>query len=118
MPVATGTVATKVPGDWAPSAYRTVAAELTASLDLGPSAPEVIDTLVHVHFSVYQQAERLKRRQGRRLQLGPRSFLDLIHHYVGLSDEKREGLEEEQRHLNVGLDKLKETVSCRRRRSA
>ncbi|PWN87523.1 putative cytoplasmic dynein heavy chain 2 [Acaromyces ingoldii] len=112
MPVATGTVATKVPGDWAPSAYRTVAAELTASLDLGPSAPEVIDTLVHVHFSVYQQAERLKRRQGRRLQLGPRSFLDLIHHYVGLSDEKREGLEEEQRHLNVGLDKLKETVEA------
>ncbi|PWN22869.1 putative cytoplasmic dynein heavy chain 2 [Microstroma glucosiphilum] len=36
----------------------------------------------------------------------------MIHHYVQLSNEKRGGLEEEQRHLNVGLDKLKETVSA------
>lgn len=112
MPVPTATVAQKVPGDWAPSAYRTVAAELTASLDLGPSAPEVLDALVQLHFSVYGQAEKLKKRQGRTLKLGPRSFLDFLNQYVALSNEKREGLEEEQRHLNVGLDKLKETVAA------
>ncbi|UZJ52281.1 hypothetical protein CBS101457_001601 [Exobasidium rhododendri] len=112
MPVSTISAAQKVPGDWAPSAYRTVAQELTSSLDLGPSESELIDSLVHLHFSVYAQAEKLRKRQGRSLKLGPRSFLDFINQYVGLSNEKREGLEEEQRHLNVGLDKLRETVKA------
>lgn len=34
-----------------------------------------------------------------------------INHYVRLFNEKKEDLEEQQRHLNVGLDKLRETVS-------
>ena len=34
-----------------------------------------------------------------------------INHYVRLFNEKKEELEEQQRHLNVGLDKLRETVS-------
>lgn len=33
-----------------------------------------------------------------------------INHYVRLFNEKREELEEQQRHLNVGLDKLRDTV--------
>lgn len=111
MPVPSSTMA-KAPGDWSPAAYRTVATEMTATLDMGPNAAEAIGALVHVHFSVYQAAERLKRRQGRTLHLGPRFFLDMIQHYVSLSNEKREALEEEQRHLNVGLDKLKETVAA------
>ncbi|KAL9938803.1 hypothetical protein V8E36_002522 [Tilletia maclaganii] len=109
MPVPTGV---KAPGDWSPAAYRTCADELTMTIDMGPARPQAIDALVHIHFSVYKAAERLKRRQGRTLQLGPRSFLDLIHHYVSLTNEKREALEDEQRHLNVGLDKLKETVAA------
>ncbi|KAE8211193.1 hypothetical protein CF327_g5033 [Tilletia walkeri] len=109
MPVPTGV---KAPGDWSPVAYRTCAEELTMTIDMGPSRSQATDALVHIHFSVYKAAERLKRRQGRTLQLGPRSFLDLIHHYVSLTNEKREALEDEQRHLNVGLDKLKETVAA------
>lgn len=107
-------VVNKAPGDWHPTAYRTVAAELTSSLDLGRHAERVIDALVWIHYSVYASVDRLKRRQGRSMQLGPRFFLDFLHHYVSLSNQKREGLEEEQRHLNVGLDKLRETVggSC------
>lgn len=34
-----------------------------------------------------------------------------INHYVHLFTEKKEDLEEQQRHLNVGLDKLRETVT-------
>lgn len=112
MPVPTSGVMQKLPGDWAPSAYRTVAEELTSSLDLGQSAIEVIDAIVFFHYSVYSSAERLKKRQGRSLKLGPRSFLDFLNQYVTLSNEKREGLEEEQRHLNVGLEKLRETVAA------
>lgn len=70
----------KIAGDWAPAAYRTVAEELTSTIDLGSSASEIIDSLVHIHYSVYAAAERLKKRQGRRLWMGPRSFLDFIHH--------------------------------------
>lgn len=102
----------KAPGDWSPSAYRTVATEMTATLDLGTKAAESIGALVWIHYSAYTAANRLTRRQGTKLHLGPRFFLDMIQHYVNLSNEKRAALEEEQRHLNVGLDKLKETVTA------
>ncbi len=111
----------RAPGDWHPSAYKTVAAELTSTLDLtsasaSTSTPPVPltaihDALVHIHYSVCAAVERLRRRQGKRMQVGPTFFLDLLQQNVKLSNEKREALEEEQRHLNVGLDKLKETVS-------
>lgn len=39
------------------------------------------------------------------------SAYDSINHYVRLFNEKREELEDQQRHLNVGLDKLRDTVS-------
>lgn len=42
----------------------------------------------------------------------PRDFLDLIKHFVELLHEKKEELEEQQYHLNVGLDKLKQTESA------
>lgn len=34
-----------------------------------------------------------------------------LHHYVRLYSEKRDELEEQQRHLHVGLDKLRDTVT-------
>lgn len=40
----------------------------------------------------------------------PRHFLDFIHHFVKLYSEKRSDLEEQQLHLNVGLNKIAETV--------
>ncbi|THH01513.1 hypothetical protein EW026_g1200 [Hermanssonia centrifuga] len=38
-------------------------------------------------------------------------FGDCINHYVRLYNEKRDELEEQQRHLHVGLDKLRDTVT-------
>jgi len=89
----------------------------------------VINALVHVHMSLYQINQRLSRRQGRYNYVTPRHYLDLyvfqrfviikaiklntdnsINHYVRLHGEKREELEEQQRHLHVGLDKLRDTV--------
>ena len=40
----------------------------------------------------------------------PRHYLDFISHYVKLSSEKRNDLEEQQQHLSVGLQKIRETV--------
>lgn len=38
-------------------------------------------------------------------------FATSLHHYVHLYTEKRDELEEQQRHLHVGLDKLRDTVT-------
>jgi len=119
-------------GDWTIESLFQVGSELTQSMDLDRSdymPPEfvpivyqdlsippnhrevVVNAMVHVHQSVYNVNDRLLRQQGRRAYVTPRHFLDFVAQYIKLYDQKREDLEEEQRHLNVGLDKLKETVA-------
>ncbi|KAF8634008.1 hypothetical protein AX15_001182 [Amanita polypyramis BW_CC] len=119
-------------GDWSDQAFFQVGMEFTQSLDLdlqsympplhfpiayrGLSMPPVhrtavVNALVHVHASLHQVNQRLSRRQGRYNYVTPRHYLDFINHYVRLYTEKRDELEEQQRHLHVGLDKLKDTVT-------
>lgn len=102
--------AKKAPGDWSPDACRTVAAELTNTLDLGANRQLIVEALVFIHFSVYTFAERLLRRQGRKFHQSPRHFLSFIEYYVQVSNQKRDQLEDQQRFLLVGLDKLRSTV--------
>ncbi|KAI0639011.1 dynein heavy chain [Trametes polyzona] len=118
-------------GDWSDQAFYQVGMEFTNTLDLdlpsyNPPAmfpiayrdlsmppthrAAVVNALVHVHQSMHQINQRLSRRQGRYNYVTPRHYLDFINHYVRLHNEKREELEEQQRHLHVGLDKLRETV--------
>ncbi|KAJ7596607.1 dynein heavy chain protein 1 [Mycena floridula] len=119
-------------GDWSDQAFYQVGMEFTQTLDLdlpsysppshfpiayrGLSMPPihrtaVVNGLVHVHSSLHQINLRLSRRQGRYNYVTPRHYLDFINHYVRLYAEKRDELEEQQRHLHVGLDKLKDTVT-------
>ncbi|KAF9455575.1 dynein heavy chain and region D6 of dynein motor-domain-containing protein [Collybia nuda] len=119
-------------GDWSDQAFYQVGMEFTHTLDLdlpsynppahfpiayrGLSLPPlhrtaVVNALVHVHSSLHQINQRLSRRQGRYNYVTPRHYLDFINHYVRLYTEKRDELEEQQRHLHVGLDKLKDTVT-------
>ncbi|CAM0135389.1 unnamed protein product [Umbelopsis sp. WA50703] len=118
-------------GDWPDQAFYQVGREFTNSLDLDvpnygaplnfpivykdlPIPPShrdaVVNALVYVHTSLYEINLKLSKRQGRLNFVTPRHFLDFISHYVRLYNEKRENLEEQQRHLNVGLEKLKSTV--------
>ncbi|CEG69843.1 Putative Dynein heavy chain [Rhizopus microsporus] len=118
-------------GDWPDQAFYQVGMEFTKTLDLDmpnyaaplnfpiayrnlpipPSHREaVVNALVFVHQSLYEINAKLSKRQGRYNYVTPRHFLDFISHYVRLYNEKREDLEEQQRHLNVGLEKLKDTV--------
>ncbi|TGZ77375.1 dynein heavy chain [Ascodesmis nigricans] len=118
-------------GDWSDQAFYQVASELTQTLDLDrPSytAPDtipvayrdlhlppthresVINAMVYIHFSLYRFNEKLRKQQHKTTFLTPRHFLDFVAQYVKLYNEKREDLEEQQRHLNVGLEKLKDTV--------
>ena len=66
--------------------------------------------MVYIHHSLHNTNRKLQKQQNRTTYLTPRHFLDFVAQYVKLYNEKREDLEEQQRHLNVGLDKLRETV--------
>ncbi|VDM82682.1 unnamed protein product [Strongylus vulgaris] len=117
-------------GDWADTSLYQVGSELTNTLDMDrtdyeppfslpvvcdliPTPPTyrhaVINTLVHVHKSVQKLNEQEQKRGHRVMLVTPRHFLDLIKHFMGLFHEKRRDLEEEKVHLNIGLNKIRET---------
>ncbi|KAF2129349.1 dynein heavy chain [Dothidotthia symphoricarpi CBS 119687] len=117
-------------GDWSDQALYQVSSELTQSVDLdrpkyvapdsipvayrGLNLPpthreSVVNAMVAVHHSLRSKNDKLQKTQNRRMYLTPRHFLDFVAQYVKLYNEKREDLEEQQRHLNVGLEKLRET---------
>ncbi|KAJ8607590.1 hypothetical protein MRB53_040174 [Persea americana] len=119
-------------GDWSDQALYQVAQELTLSIDIDRAnynAPDtlpleynqlsmplshrdaIVNAMVHVHHSLRHFNDRLQRQQNKTTFLTPRQFLDFTAHFVKLLSEKRDDLEEQQRHLNVGLDKLRETVA-------
>lgn len=118
-------------GDWSDQAFFQVGSELTQSIDLDrtnwvapdtipiayrdlnlpPSHREaVVNAMVYIHHSLHKFNAKLLKQQNKTTFLTPRHFLDFVAQYVKLYNEKREDLEEQQRHLNVGLEKLKDTV--------
>ncbi|KAB8342928.1 hypothetical protein FH972_022525 [Carpinus fangiana] len=118
-------------GDWSDQAFFQVGSALTHQLDLDRSnysAPDtiplaykdlnlppshreaVVNAMVYIHHSLHQFNTRLQRQQNKVTFLTPRHFLDFVAQYQRLFSDKREDLEEQQRHLNVGLEKLKDTV--------
>jgi len=116
-------------GEWSDEALFQVGHEFTRNLDLEEPSyvpqgfvdsalrlPEilnhrdaVISSLVYCHRMVHEANLKLARLQGRHNYVTPRHYLDFIKHYVTLINEKREELEEQQLHLNIGLRKLRET---------
>ena len=118
-------------GDWSDQALFQVGFELTQSLDLdkpGFSSPHsipiayrdltlpashrdtIVNAMVYIHYSIHRINARLEKQQGITTYLTPRHYLDFVAHFAKLYHEKREDLEDQQRHLNVGLDKLRDTV--------
>eukprot|EP00051_Salpingoeca_urceolata_P022682 m.374607 g.374607 ORF g.374607 m.374607 type:complete len:4614 (-) comp20005_c1_seq14:242-14083(-) len=117
-------------GDWSDSARFQVAWEFLNKLDIDktdyepPMAfPQVVDTLpqppshrdavvnaaVAAHQQVQSAARRLAKREGRVAHITPRHFLEFINQMVRVYNEKRADLEEQQLHLNVGLQKIQST---------
>lgn len=116
-------------GDWTNSAFYQVGVELTSTMDMDrtdyvpPLAMQhvcelppqihyrhgVINTFVHVHNTV-RRINELESKKGHRVTaVTPRHFLDFIQHYTNIFHEKRRDLEEEKLHLNIGLNKIRET---------
>merc|ERR1712113_1173422 len=69
----------------------------------------VSQTIVQFHQMVEKVMEYLANQMVRSTYVTPRHYLDLIHHFVALFDEKRQQLEDQQKHLNTGLKALAET---------
>ena len=118
-------------GDWSTGALYQVGYELTNKIDLeDPNynpphllpliydlIPQpvshraaVVNSFVYVHKTLHQANVRLVKRGGCVMTITPRHYLDFLTHFVNLTHEKRAELEEQQLHLNVGLNKIRETV--------
>ncbi|KAJ2892154.1 dynein heavy chain, partial [Coemansia aciculifera] len=95
-------------------------AEVGQVSDYSERQDTVAYALVSAHQSVKALNEQLLRRQENRNSTGsklvglyctPRHFLDQLQHFVRVHGERRDSLEEEQRHVHVGLERLQATVA-------
>lgn len=121
-------------GEWSHCALSQVAREFTDRIDLEQASYEAprtafamlhgvangipeeqiethrtaIVAFVHFHEQVHKLSKHLMQH-GVFRYVTPRDYLDFIHHYHKLFNDKRSHLEEQQLHLNTGLNKLEET---------
>jgi dynein heavy chain 1 len=122
-------------GSWSSHALSQVACEFTNTLDLSSGAegfvlpPEggkmlqklfppkdggykygfrdaVIGSIVECHHMVLDLMRLLQKRHMKSNSISPRDYLEFIRHFVTLYNEKRAQLEDQQLHLNVGVEKL------------
>ncbi|WFD25295.1 hypothetical protein MNAN1_000264 [Malassezia nana] len=97
-------------GDWSADACRTVARELTLSLDLGEHREAIVDTIVWIHFGASDLGHRMRAWTERQYHPSPQHLLALLASFRAIIREQREQLEDQQRFRLVGLDKLHDTV--------
>ena len=105
-------------GDWDHQALEQVSSELTEQMgeltttdDVDPqdTKESVVKTMVFFHERVREISVELLQEKGRTNHMTPRHFTDFILHFSKLFAEKREQLQEQQVHLNKGLNKLRQT---------
>lgn len=69
----------------------------------------VVASMVNIHERTKTICEENNKIALCKNYVSPRDFLDLISNFVSICEEKRGGLQEQQLHINIGLDKLRET---------
>lgn len=118
-------------GDWSDSSLFQVVSSLTEYLGIDRSEFKVPDTaisllptenplnsyratlinaLVYIHKSVIELNKSPGSGSTGKLAVSPSDFLDFTKHFVKIFNEKSEELEDQQRHFNVGVEKLLDTV--------
>ncbi|KAG5439721.1 hypothetical protein PCANB_000003 [Pneumocystis canis] len=116
-------------GDWPIQGFYQVASELTCALDLEKlsyipplNSPTIyvqgsftyreaiLDSIVFIHYSI-QKFNEIFLKSDIKIYLTPKHFIDFVQYFVQLYSEKREKLEDQQRHLNSGIQKLQNTVN-------
>jgi len=95
-----------------PSTFPTTLSSVNVASDSPESDPKndiVADLIVRMHGSVVEVNQKLAKQAKKYNFITPRDFLDFIRHFVDLLAEKKEELQEQQYHLSIGLDKLRDT---------
>ena len=77
--------------------------------DLNPKHEALITAVVGIHKSVKKANAKLAKNAKKYNFITPRDYLDFISHFTSVLETKKEQLQEQELHLNTGLDKLKET---------
>ncbi|KFP31699.1 Dynein heavy chain 10, axonemal, partial [Colius striatus] len=95
---------------WPPQALYAVAQSLIGTNTHVPlkSSRSVIEHMVMVHESVGDFSKRLLQKARYRNYVTPKNYLDFIHTYSKLLNEKHEFILAQCKRLERGLDKLKE----------
>ncbi|TYZ65491.1 hypothetical protein PybrP1_001542, partial [[Pythium] brassicae (nom. inval.)] len=79
------------------------------SVATGTFRDVLVASIVQFHHAVLSHMRRLQKRHLKHNHLSPRDYLEFIRHFVALYAEKRAQLEDQQLHLNVGVQKLQAT---------
>ena len=106
-------------------ATRQVAAEFTCYLDLdggsgsdpnkdGALAAEatrtaLVNALVFSHMEAQRACEDARQARDQAVFVTPRHFIELMKQFTSVYGEKKSGIEGQQLHLSVGLQKLTQT---------
>ncbi|KAK8797138.1 hypothetical protein WA158_004348 [Blastocystis sp. Blastoise] len=69
----------------------------------------IASCIYHIHQGIRKHDQIMSKGIGTHTFPSPRDYLDFIRHYLELTRIKREELEEQQKHLDNGLDKLNST---------
>lgn len=93
-----------IPGD-----AEVILAKLVPHIATGTFRDVLVASIVQFHHAVLQHMRRLQKRHMKYNHISPRDYLEFIRHFVTLYSEKRAQLEDQQLHLNVGVQKLQAT---------
>ena len=81
----------------------------TGDDEINPKHASLISSVVNIHSAVKLANTRLSRNAKKYNFITPRDYLDFIRHFISVLSSKKESLQEQELHLNTGLEKLKET---------
>ena len=114
-------------GEWDDDSLWQVAKEFTKDIELmdesfdnfkeneavgensDPKHDALINAVVNIHKSVKRANTKLAKNAKKYNFITPRDYLDFIAHFTSVLETKKAQLQEQELHLNTGLDKLKET---------
>ena len=108
-------------GDWSRDGLFQVAKKLTELVECRQEnyskdnmSPDdmykfLVDSITSYHIIIKELNEKLSKNAKKFNYITPRDFLDFIKHFTNLQKEKSEELNEQQVHINKGLQKIIET---------
>ena len=108
-------------GDWSRDGLFQVAKKLTElvecrqenyskdNMNADEMYKSLVDSITAYHMTIKDLNEKLSKNAKKFNYITPRDFLDFIKHFTNLQKEKSEELNEQQVHINKGLQKIIET---------